>query len=117
MVAESKKQSKWKSASAKQPCPVCKNDGWCSVSRDGCVVLCRRVPSNNEKRDKSGTRYWVHRVDADATHDRPRLYVHEEASSEPVTRADVDVLDRVYQTLLKHVALSPEHREGLMKRG
>ena len=35
----------WHNASKSRPCPVCGHKDWCTISNDGEVAVCRRVPS------------------------------------------------------------------------
>ena len=37
----------WKTVTRRNPCPICRHDGWCGVSDDGVVCHCMRVESAN----------------------------------------------------------------------
>lgn len=47
----------WHNASKSHPCPVCGHRDWCTISNDGAVAVCRRVPSPKPARSGIG---WVH---------------------------------------------------------
>jgi hypothetical protein len=57
-------QSNWSRVSQSDPCPVCRKEKWCTVSPDGFVVRCKRVPSD-EKADGGDGEAWIHRIGGD----------------------------------------------------
>ncbi len=95
------------------PCPICDHANWCTVSSDGRICNCRRVGSGGEeRRDKSGGIYYVHRLDG--TKPRPK--------SEPLptriqaTKAGPELLHTAYATMLSAMVLSEQHRKNLRRR-
>ena len=48
---------KWHNATRAQPCPVCGHSSWCTMSDDGMMAVCRRVPSDRPSKSGSG---WIH---------------------------------------------------------
>ena len=58
----------WHNASKSRPCPVCGHKDWCTISNDGEVAVCRRVPSPKPARSGIG---WVHFL-KDAPNRAPR---------------------------------------------
>ncbi|MFC1989439.1 DUF3854 domain-containing protein [Chloroflexota bacterium] len=106
----------WLPVTSKSRCPICGHNTWCSFSSDGAYAVCRRLDTGNghAKTDKSGSEYWVYRLDG-----RPSL--NQDAIEVPATIgtkcADADTLDRVYSYVLDTLPLSTIHREQLHKRG
>ena len=37
--------SGWHNVSRREPCPICQKPDWCTVSNDGMMCVCKRVPS------------------------------------------------------------------------
>jgi hypothetical protein len=96
------------------PCPVCGHNGWCKVSTDGAVALCRRTDRgcDRARQDRNGVPYWLHRLDGStAPTPGPR--------PDQVTPrlADPDTLHRVYSALLAALVLGKAHRDNLCARG
>lgn len=54
----------WHNATRAHPCPVCGKPDWCSISDDGRVCVCRRVPSEKLVRSGCG---WIHPLGAGRT--------------------------------------------------
>lgn len=109
--------SNWIEATCKKPCPICGHDSWCTVSRDGRVVNCRRVDTGGRpKTDRTGAEYWVHHLDED---DRIGAVSIPGPSSivRSVERADDATLSAVYNALLSELRLLPQHASELKKRG
>lgn len=77
------------------------------------MVLCKRVQSAEERTNRGGTRYWVHRSERTA-----RFVVDGPASDVvEVNHAPVHVLDRAYRIVLGALSLRDEHRAKLRARG
>lgn len=109
--------SGWVESTRKKPCPICGHDSWCTVSRDGRVVNCRRVDTGGRpKTDRTGAEYWVHHLDED---DRIGAVSIPGPSSivRSVERADDATLSAVYNALLSELRLLPQHASELKKRG
>lgn len=47
----------WHNVSKKEPCPICQKTDWCTVSNDGMMCVCKRVPSPYPSKSGQG---WVH---------------------------------------------------------
>ena len=109
--------SGWIEATCKKPCPICGHDSWCTVTRDGRVVNCRRVDAGGrEKTDQNGAVYWVHhlgegnRIGA--------VLMPQPSMKEPAPeRADDATLSAVYNALLNELRLFPQHAHELKRRG
>lgn len=105
----------WREVSRASPCPICGKPDWCSISSDGQWVVCRRVDSGagHHRIDKSGADYWLYRLGAGLA----VLPSPPEPPDGAADRADDAVLHRVYTDLLLLLALSPQHRDNLRRRG
>jgi hypothetical protein len=106
----------WRRTTAGNPCPICKTDGWCSVTADGNLAKCMKVEAGawKVKADKNGTPYYLHRLAGGAGPDTappPR------PPGPETPRADADLLHRAYSALLTRLQLSKAHREALRGRG
>ena len=116
----------WLRVTPRRPCRHCeRGDERCAVSSDGQTEICYRVggPDAVEKRDKGGTVYFVHPVNALAN---GSANGHAGGNGKPLKApgkapglADPARLDEVYRALLDHprLALSPSNREDLQRRG
>lgn len=104
----------WVRVSRSFSCPVCGRPDWCSVSEDGEVVKCMRVPSESSNVDKTGATYYIHRQG-----DSPIAIPGEfrRVDRGPERRAEPEVLDRVYRLLFNKLTLRPAHRDNLLRRG
>ena len=49
--------SGWHNVSRREPCPICQKPDWCTVSNDGMMCVCKRVPSPHPSKSGQG---WVH---------------------------------------------------------
>ena len=49
--------SGWHNVSRREPCPICKKPDWCTLSNDGMMCVCKRVPSPHPAKSGQG---WVH---------------------------------------------------------
>ena len=49
--------SNWHNVSRKEPCPICQKPDWCTLSNDGMMCVCKRVPSPHPAKSGQG---WVH---------------------------------------------------------
>lgn len=47
----------WHNVSKNEPCPICQKPDWCTVSNDGMMCVCKRVPSPHPAKSGQG---WVH---------------------------------------------------------
>lgn len=82
----------------RSPCPICGSGGWCRVSADGAVVLCRRVEAGGRaKLDAAGVPYYIHRL---APGSAPVHEVPDLAVGPGVELAPVEVRAEVYAALL-----------------
>lgn len=106
-------RASWENVTRSNPCPVCGKDSWCSVSRDGKTVVCRRIESNRPARDSNGDDYWIHHLDPQVV----PVSVAYDAEPNPIPCADIEVRDSVYRFLLDQVDLADEHRQRLQDRG
>jgi hypothetical protein len=109
-----RQSSDWLSVTIRTPCPVCAKTGWCRVSADGRVCLCRRVSEGGRERtDMSGGHFYVHRLDGPilrtAPSPRPRRIAPPAARPEEV--------DAVYQRQIDLLTLSVAHHDELSRRG
>lgn len=104
----------WREATRQQRCPICGHDSWCRLSADGAWAICRRADTGDgeHRLDRNQADYWLYRLDGGAGADPtpwepdPRLPCADE-----VTRG------RVYQSLLRHLTLTPAHHDALIQRG
>lgn len=104
----------FKEVSKTDRCPICGKSDWCSVSRDGTVICCRRDYGSGgiPKNDRSGTPYWLHFKNEPAANSAPP---HSKEKDRP--RANADVLNEVYKELLREFSLHDPHRRNLLERG
>jgi DNA primase len=97
-------------------CPICGHIGWCSSSNTDKnleIVVCRRESRGQQARlDKNGSPYWVHKI-ANFTKK------NEEVQEKPpvAVLADPEMLNSVYQFLLRSLPLSNIHKQNLHNRG
>lgn len=49
--------SAWHNVSRREPCPICQKPDWCTLSNDGMMCVCKRVPSPYPAKSGQG---WVH---------------------------------------------------------
>jgi hypothetical protein len=106
----------WRRVSADAPCPVCNHPDWCALSADGALAKCMRVADGawRSRTDKAGARYHLHRLqDASC----PRQTSLPRPLGPEVSRAEPDLLNRVYTALMARLSLSSAHREALQARG
>lgn len=97
-----------------QYCPICGHDSWCRLSTDGAWAICRRLDTGEgeHRLDRNMADYWIYRLDGGSESDPtpwepdPHLPCADEATR-----------DRVYQSLLRHLTLTPAHRDALIQRG
>jgi hypothetical protein len=110
------KTSNWVRVSRARPCPICKADGWCSVTGDGAVAKCMKVEEGcwRSGTDKNGVRYYLHRLKNPV---RPNSVSPPSPTDSNVPRGGADLLDRAYSALLSLLHLLPRHREALKRRG
>jgi hypothetical protein len=107
----------FRSVSNAKPCLICFKSDWCSISSDGQVSLCRRIPNKNEKIDKNGTPYWVWTSDSNARNwiKRPKQPL---LSPQLIPElASPELLHLVNSNLLDSLTLDPHHRRNLADRG
>jgi DNA primase len=104
----------WRNVTRPTPCPICRRPDWCSFSTELELVACRRLPSDRERSDRNGARFWLHRLRDCA------VVLRETETRLPAAgapRACIDVLHAVYSALLAALSLSPAHRDNLRQRG
>lgn len=107
----------FRAVTERSPCPTCMSNGWCRVSADGSVVLCRRVQEGGRaKLDAVGVPYYIHRI-GPSSGPIPVAEVIDRVVEHLLARASVEVLGEVYAALLEWLTLSPEHRAELRRRG
>ena len=51
---EQRQKTKWIRVKKNSKCPICEKPDYCSVSEDGCVVRCMRIPSDKPSEGKDG---------------------------------------------------------------
>lgn len=86
-----------------RPCPICRRPDWCTVTADGRLAICMRVPEGAKKRSANGGFVHVLRDDR-AWRSLPRARVIPAAVCEP-QRADLDRLARQYREAVDGAAL------------
>jgi hypothetical protein len=115
-IPERRPSGEWCPTTRGNPCAVCGKYGWCQVSADGTIALCRHQADGayRTKTDKQGAEFYLHRLDgaAAAPPDPPPS-----PSGPAPERADPDTLHSVYSDLLARLTLTPSHRENLRGRG
>lgn len=104
-------RQRWASCSQRRPCPVCGGHSWCSVRADGVLVACRRNNGGQQREDRNGETFWLHRGDGQALVERelPPEYT--------ANRASFEALDAAYRALLAQLTLTQAHRSALETRG
>jgi hypothetical protein len=109
-------QRRWHPVDRQEPCPICGKPDWCSRSRDGAWVACRRLDTGGglQRVDKAGVDYWLYCVDAIPRTGRPAANIPVRTGQE---RANPDTLNDVYRALLALLPLAPRHRQNLCVRG
>lgn len=101
----------WVEVSRKHPCPICRRDHWCRVSRDGVMAICRRVPGGKHKVDRAGQDCWLYRL-----RDEPILPPGAAPSGDTACASEGS-RHAVYSALLDLLDLSLAHRDDLRRRG
>jgi hypothetical protein len=108
MTRDAEPNKKWIRVNGQRPCPVCAKAKGCLVSSDGSMAVCLRIGSDHEAGWGLGGFYH-------------RLSEQLPVSASPVVfvlgvrrRAEITVLNRVYDELLSQHDLSVEHREHLL---
>lgn len=104
-------RQRWSSCTQRRRCPICGGSSWCSVRADGALVACRRHSGGQQREDKHGETFWLHRGDGQPLTER------ELPPECTANRASLDVLDETYRALLAMLSLVENHREGLRRRG
>ena len=106
---------------ARNPCPICGGNGWCRVSREGAVVLCRREARGGRARvDRAGVVYYVHRLrggDPVPIGDLVSRRVDALLAGRVPVLAPVEVRAEVYAATLRAMTLDAAHRDALRTRG
>lgn len=102
-------------ASARDRCPVCGHDSWCTRARDGRTVICRRESSwdgrqGREGRDQQGARWSWYLPDALAQ-------AHAPAPQKHAPIASIETRDNIYRAMLDRLRLDYAHRDNLRTRG
>ncbi len=93
-------------------CPVCGHASWCQLSRDGAVVLCKRVGDGGRpKVNRAGVTHFVHRNGPGAARVLADL-------PPPTTgRAPAEVLDEAHRAVLAVLRLDDVDHDALRARG
>ena len=95
------------------PCPVCSHIDWCTVSHDGRIAFCMRVPAASFKTAKNGA--YMHRLTgervANTYADIQQIEVVESPLA-PLQRRDV-----IYRAMVDEFELRTEHKAELHRRG
>ena len=104
-------RQRWSSCSQRRRCPICGGSSWCSVRADGALVACRRDGHGQQREDKHGETFWLHRGDGQPLTER------ELPPECTANRASVDTLDETYRALLAMLPLVENHRDALRRRG
>jgi hypothetical protein len=52
----------WQRTSKRRPCPICGKPDWCSVSEDGCVVVCMRARDDSRFVHDTANGGYLHRL-------------------------------------------------------
>lgn len=112
--------SAWHNVSRKEPCPICQKPDWCTLSNDGMMCVCKRVPSPHPAKSGQG---WVH-----VLVERPKREYVPRMPRRPVRRLfdasqtmagfraefeSPDVFDSVLE-IGKDLALTPLHIDRLL---
>ncbi|MEW6571460.1 MAG: phage/plasmid primase, P4 family [Nitrospirota bacterium] len=105
----------FREVSQKNPCPICGKPDWCSFSKDGAIVCCRRVDNGQGKykTDKSGNDYWVYLMKGS----HPKLDTFDLDIAPKPCCADSNALHKVYSALLNELHLEPSHKDNILNRG
>jgi len=74
-------QNKWINVKRGFPCPICQHSDWCSVTADGKLTLCHRVPSDRPCTGKMGG--WFHRLGGARAMPPPRAAPKSQRTTEP----------------------------------
>lgn len=112
----------WCEVSQTSPCPICQKPDWCSQSKDGGWIACRREAcgSVKAKTDKNGAELFLHRLGLPTSFDPApsgtRTKPHS-PDSNSLPRADATTLDRAHVAILQGLSLSTPHRDALQRRG
>ena len=111
MVADATQE--WKAIDGE--CPICEHKGWCQISGDDAVCMCRGQPvgAYATRLDSNGAEYHLHRLtppdgEAPITADQP---------TNATALADVETRHAVYTAVLDELGLSPAHMDSLVNRG
>lgn len=103
----------WDDAS---PCPICGRNGWCRITRDRQMVLCRRAmrPDGVERKVRDGVAY-LHRL---TPGELPEFDVSAAEDEAPAVQpAPPTKCDAVYRALLAACPLTADHLAALQARG
>jgi len=104
-------RQKWLRVSREMPCPICGKRDWCLVAVDGVAVICARVQSVVRK----GEAGWLHKL-ASAQLTMPYIPPAVK-NAQQLPKASIKRRHAVYQSLLKALPLTPNHRKHLVDRG
>jgi conjugative relaxase-like TrwC/TraI family protein len=92
-----------------RPCPICDKPTWCSISEDGAMAICMRVPSENETRNGG----YLHILEDSVSREKVAVTVEVKQH----TRAGIERRDAIHQELLGALTLTDRDRKNLLKRG
>jgi len=108
VAASAFRNSSWVRVTRRHPCPICGHPDWCSVSANGRIVCCMRVPTN--RTTKNGG--WIHHLG----YPQP-LTLPPPRPIEQLPKAAGEILHVTYSGLLVELGLSDWHRRNLQQRG
>jgi conjugative relaxase-like TrwC/TraI family protein len=92
-----------------RPCPICEKTDWCSVSEDGAVAICMRVPSEHETRNGG----YLHLLEDGVSREKVAVTVEVKQH----TRAGIERRDAIHRELLGALTLAARDHKNLVKRG
>jgi hypothetical protein len=102
--------SKWVRVNKRNPCPICGKPAWCLISPDGKAAICARTPSDK----LAGNAGWLHKLDNNQRIAIPQPNTY---PKQITPKADIEVVNAAYQTLINALALSLEDYKNLIARG
>jgi len=95
----------------RNPCPICRKPGWCSMTDDKAMVICMRVAEGSIKESKNfGYIHILEEREYRPLDPIPR-------KPEPPARASLERRDAVYRAMLARLRLTDRHDAGLRERG
>ncbi len=93
-----------------RPCPICEKTDWCSVSEDGAMAICMRVPSEHETRNGG----YLHVIENGVGREAIIAVTVEVRQHE---RAEITRRDEIHREMLDVLTLTARDRRNLLNRG